>query len=73
MTNAERIRAMSCEELSQFMTLGGFGCEECRDKPATCALNCEERCLAWLKESADTNGNAVEDRIAQTFMGDSRV
>ena len=52
MTNADRIRAMSDEELAKMMTFGAgaFDCGVCRE-PANeeCDLNCEERCLEWLR------------------------
>ena len=53
MTNADRIRAMSDEELAKMMTFGAgeFDCYECRrteDEP--CDMNCEERCLEWLRK-----------------------
>ena len=52
-TNADRIRAMSDEELAKMMTFGAgeFDCYECRrteDEP--CDMNCEERCLEWLRK-----------------------
>ena len=55
-TNAARIRAMSDEELAKMMTYGAgeFDCYECRrteDEP--CDMNCEERCLEWLKKPVE--------------------
>ena len=56
MTNADRIRAMSDEELVKMMTFGAgeFDCYECRrseDEP--CDMNCEERCLEWLRKPVE--------------------
>lgn len=56
MTNGDRIRAMSDEELAKMMTYGAgeFDCYECRrteDEP--CDMNCEERCLEWLKKPVE--------------------
>lgn len=56
MTNGDRIRAMSDEELAKMMTHGAgeFDCYECRrteDEP--CDSNCEERCLEWLKKPVE--------------------
>ena len=52
MTNADRIRAMSDEELAKMMTLGagGFDCYVCwKERDRKCDMNCcEERCLEWL-------------------------
>lgn len=73
MNNAERIRSMTDEELTEFLTFGGFGCSECKHNPASCTLDCKEGCLSWLKEKADDGAGAVEERIAQTFMGDSHA
>jgi hypothetical protein len=53
-TNADRIRAMSDEELSKMLTVGagGFDCGECRSEKATCEGGCVERCLEWLQQPA---------------------
>ena len=55
-TNADRIRAMSDEKLAKMMTFGAgeFDCYECRrteDEP--CDMNCEERCLEWLRKPVE--------------------
>ena len=54
-TNADRIRAMSDEELSEMLTVGtgGFDCGECRSAKATCEGGCVERCLEWLQQPAE--------------------
>ena len=55
-TNADRIRAMSDEELAKVFE-GGFHCEKCSEgdkgKKNICDLKCEEHCLQWLKQSAE--------------------
>jgi hypothetical protein len=50
MTNADRIRAMSDEELCEMLTIGtgGFDCGTCRDSNE-CDRECELHCAEWLK------------------------
>lgn len=52
-TNADRIRAMSDEELCEMLTIGtgGFDCGTCRDSNA-CDRECELHCAVWLKQPA---------------------
>lgn len=52
-TNADRIRAMSDEELCEMLTAGtgGFDCGTCRDSNA-CDRECELHCAEWLKQPA---------------------
>ena len=55
-TNAERIRAMSDEELAKMLTVGKgtFVCFECRETgDGECSMKCDERCLAWLQQPAE--------------------
>ena len=55
-TNADRIRAMSDEELAKMMTTlgGGFSCSKCREiGGGKCYTNCEEQCLKWLQQPAE--------------------
>lgn len=55
MTNADRIRAMSDEELVRMLTLGegAFDCFKCRNVvDGECDTNCPERCLDWLQQQA---------------------
>lgn len=49
-TNADRIRAMSDEELCEMLTAGtgGFDCGTCRDNNE-CDRECELHCAEWLK------------------------
>lgn len=55
-TNADRIRAMSDEELAEVFE-GGFHCEACSEgskgRKNECDLKCEEHCLQWLKQPAE--------------------
>ena len=57
-TNADRIRAMSDEELCEFLCQYSFfemcdeGCNDCTYKG-----KCDERLLEWLKQPADTHDN----------------
>ena len=56
MTNAQKIRAMSDEELKKMLTTpgGGFNCSKCREiGDGECYLNCEEQCLEWLQQPAE--------------------
>lgn len=53
-TNADRIRAMSDEELAKMLTIGegGFDCSTCEGLPdcRCCEQNCEKQCLRWLQQ-----------------------
>lgn len=60
MTNADRIRSMTDEELAKYIYEIGFDCHLCSeherlsDSPflsqETCDDNCFEHCLEWLQE-----------------------
>ena len=55
-TNADRIRAMSDEELAKSIARIAM-CVDCKIKNPTCTLpisNCEKSWLEWLKQEADT-------------------
>lgn len=63
MTNADRIRAMSDEELVRMLTLGegAFDCFKCRKVvDGECDTNCPERCLDWLQRPAEENNHAED-------------
>ena len=51
-TNADRIRAMSDEELAEFMRPWDSGCPRWKENPLPCSDwdNCGECWLKWLKE-----------------------
>ena len=54
-TNADRIRAMSDEELARF--LGGYKfCDICEEGCDNCTYHgdCDKRLLEWLRQPADT-------------------
>ena len=56
MTNADRIRAMSDEELAEMLTVpgGGFGCLKClKTVEDECYMKCDEQCLEWLRQPAE--------------------
>ena len=56
MTNADRIRTMSDEELAKMLTVGkgAFACLECREiGDGECYMQCGERCLEWLQQPAE--------------------
>lgn len=57
-TNADRIRAMSDEELCEMLTIGtgGFDCGTCRDSNE-CDRECELHCAEWLKQPAKDGDN----------------
>ena len=62
-TNADRIRAMTDEELVRMLTLGkgAFDCFECRKVvDGECDTNCPERCLDWLQRPAEENDHAED-------------
>lgn len=52
-TNADRIRAMSDEELTDLLVNGRhtFRCYNC--SPFECDNNCEKHCMEWLKQPAE--------------------
>ena len=55
-TNAQKIRAMSDEELAKMLTLGkgAFDCFECLEiGDGECYIKCDERCLEWLQRPAE--------------------
>ena len=49
MTNADRIRAMSDEELTAFL-FQSFGCSNCKIHGPNCSIDCEKWCLDWLRK-----------------------
>lgn len=57
-TNADRIRSMSDEELCEMLTMGtgGFDCGTCRDSNE-CDRECELHCAEWLKQPAKDGDN----------------
>ena len=52
MTNADRIRSMTDEELAEFMRPWNSGCPRWKENPLPCSDwdNCGECWLKWLKE-----------------------
>ena len=56
-TNADRIRAMSDEELCDFLSQYKF-CDICVEGCADCTYHgdCDKRLLEWLKQPADMRG-----------------
>lgn len=55
MTNADRIRQMSDEEMAELLTcIAGCGmCANLEDPPSVCVDACGRGHLAWLKKEAD--------------------
>ena len=54
-TNADRIRAMSDEELAKTL-IDGFCCHLCKYKDTNrwdCPEECEKCCVEWLKQPAE--------------------
>lgn len=64
-TNADRIRAMSDEELARHLHCIGWDCHLCAEhkmldnepllRLEKCDENCFEHCLEWLKQPAEDN------------------
>jgi hypothetical protein len=54
-TNADRIRAMSDEELAEWLDSlrYGFGCELCEKVFRGCDENCRTHFMEWLKQPAE--------------------
>lgn len=54
-TNADRIRAMSDEELAEWLDSlrYGFGCELCEKVFKGCDENCRTHFMEWLKQPAE--------------------
>ena len=60
MTNADRIRSMSDEELAVHLNIG-WECSLCKEQIwinnkfslGDCDMNCVEHCLEWLKKPAE--------------------
>ena len=65
MTNADRIRAMSDEELARHLHCIGWDCHLCAEhrrldnepllRDQRCDENCFEHCLEWLKQPAEVD------------------
>lgn len=63
MTNADRVRAMSDEELARHLHCIGWDCHLCAEhkrldnepllRDQRCDGNCFEHCLEWLKQPAE--------------------
>jgi hypothetical protein len=66
-TNADRIRAMSDEELARHLHCIGWDCHLCAEhirldnepllRDQRCDENCFEHCLEWLKQPAEVTDN----------------
>lgn len=58
-TNADRIRAMSDEELSKMLTGVPivFDCTKCEE----CTMKCDEQCLKWLQQPVEEGGHACKN------------
>lgn len=56
MTNADRIRQMTDEELAEFMEPYDSGCPRWKENliPCTQRRNCRDCWLDWLKQEAET-------------------
>ena len=68
-TNADRIRAMSDEELARHLHCIGWDCHLCAEhisldnepllRGEKCDEKCEEHCLQWLQQPAENDKNLV--------------
>ena len=52
MTNAERIRQMTDEELAAFL-LENVDCYSCTMHKPGCSIDCKRSMLEWLKQGAE--------------------
>lgn len=52
MTNGDKIRAMTDEELAEWLDLHGE-CNQCAYHPAQCNTDCNEGHFKWLRKEAD--------------------
>lgn len=69
-TNADRIRAMTDEELAAHLVDIGFDCHLCSEhrrldnepllRNEKCDEKCEKHCLDWLKQPAEGDGDGNE-------------
>ena len=51
-TNADKIRAMTDEQLAEWLDLHGE-CNQCAYHPAQCSVECYEGHMKWLKEVSE--------------------
>lgn len=54
MTNADRIRQMTDEELAEWLD-NEAGCNMCRKHPTQCDVDCYSGYLEWLKQECEEN------------------
>ena len=52
MTNGDRIRQMTDEELAEFLDRTS-DCQTCSENPSKCHCECFERRLEWLRKEVD--------------------
>lgn len=55
-SNADRIRAMSDEELAEFFIHTRTNCEICNCLTNECLMDCSNGILEWLQSEVDTKG-----------------
>lgn len=60
MTNADRIRHMTDEELAEWLDLHGE-CNQCAYHPVQCSVDCNEGHLKWLKQDVPEVGEDADD------------
>lgn len=76
-TNADKIRAMSDEELADLLTKGknGFDCFRCRDSMHDCEVDCVAGCLEWLRQPAENISPKIygEENIHQKILGENEA
>ena len=63
MTNADRIRTMTDEELANSIT--DDLCDRVCHSPLSCDGNCETQVLAWLKQEVVDNGACSADETSE--------
>ena len=54
-TNADRIRAMTDEELAVFLC-DNVDCAFCEEIKGNCTVGCKDRMLLWLKDQVEKGG-----------------
>lgn len=54
MTNADRIRGMSDEELATFL-FNNVSCSDCTMHGGGCSIDCEKWMLSWLKAPVEVD------------------
>lgn len=57
MTNGDKIRHMTDEEIAEWLDLHGV-CKQCAYNPALCKTECKEGYRKWLKQEVETDAES---------------